>query len=103
MQPIDWAICGCGLMVNFIPTSNFKRDSRFFNHQSIQTMEIPKHIWSRWTDIYSRGDADKIAALADCHPNTVLNAIRNGRCKADLFEVMAKFYSERIALIEAIS
>jgi hypothetical protein len=75
--------------------------------QSIQfkpkQMEIPKHIWSRWTDIYSRGDADKIAALADCHPNTVLNAIRNGRCKADLFEVMAKFYSERIALIEAIS
>ena len=66
-------------------------------------MEIPKHIWSKWTDIYSRGDADKIAALADCHPNTVLNAIRNGRCKADLFEVMAKFYSERIALIEAIS
>lgn len=66
-------------------------------------MEIPKHIWNKWTDIYSRGDADKIAELANCHPNTVLNAIRNGRCSADLFAVMADFYAPRIQLIEKLS
>jgi hypothetical protein len=66
-------------------------------------MEIPKNIWNKWTDIYSRGDADKIAELANCHPNTVLNAIRNGRCSAELFTVMAEFYAPRIQLIEKLS
>ena len=66
-------------------------------------MEIPKHIWNKWTDIYSRGDADKIAELAECHPNTVLNAIRNGRCSAHLFGIMAEFYAPRIQLIEKLS
>lgn len=66
-------------------------------------MEIPKNIWNKWTDIYSRGDADKIAEIAGCHPNTVLNAIRNGRCSAELFMVMADFYAPRIQLIEKLS
>ena len=63
-------------------------------------MDIPKNLWNRWTEVYSPGDSNKIAAIAQCHPNTVLNAIRNGRCKADLFAVMAEFYAERLALIE---
>lgn len=63
-------------------------------------MDIPKNLWSKWTNLYSRGDADKVAELAQCHPNTVLNAIRNGRTNPEVFDALAKFYTDREALIQ---
>lgn len=62
-------------------------------------MNIPSKLWSRWTDLYSPGDAAKIAAMAKCHPNTVLNAIRNGRTNPDVFAALTDFYDNRQSLI----
>jgi hypothetical protein len=66
-------------------------------------MDIPKNLWNKWTMLYSRGDADKIAELADVHPNTVLNAIRNGRCRTDLMEVIGKFFQAKEKTLNEIS
>lgn len=66
-------------------------------------MDIPKQLWNKWTNLYSRGDADKIAAMADVHPNTVLNAIRNGRCRTELMEVIGRYFIEKEKMLNEIS
>lgn len=64
-------------------------------------MIIPDKILKKWVTLRSPGDADKLAEKAgDESPDTFNRAFRFGRCRDEVFKVMADFYDEKAKLIK---
>lgn len=64
-------------------------------------MEIPAKLIKKWEALRSPGDADKMAErLPGSAPETFNRAFRLGKCRDQVFEVMAPFYEEKAKLIK---
>jgi hypothetical protein len=66
-------------------------------------MNIPTELHDKWKKLYSRGDAHKISVTAGVHYNTVLNAIKSGKCRTDLMEAIGNFFNEKEQKINQLS
>jgi len=64
-------------------------------------MVIPDKILKKWEALRSYGDADKMAeSLPGTAAETFNRAFRLGRCRDEVFRVMADFYEEKARLIK---
>lgn len=64
-------------------------------------MEIPKKILAKWEALRSPGDAEKMAEkLPSSAAETFNRAFRKGKCRDDVFKIMADFYEEKAKLIK---
>ena len=59
-------------------------------------MEIPAKLLKKWEALRSPGDSDKIAeTIENGYKELVNRAFRTGKCNDTVFEVMAKFYTDK--------
>lgn len=59
-------------------------------------MTIPKKLLTKWTVLRSPGDSNELAAkLPGSAAETFNRAFRLGKCRDDVFEVMAAFYEDK--------
>lgn len=73
-------------------------------------MNIPKRLLDDWNKHKSNGDLTKIADMArkrggllkNTRASTVADAFSNGKCRFELFIVMASFYKKRRMLISKV-
>lgn len=64
-------------------------------------MEIPKELMEKWKVLRSPGDADKMAeSLNGSAGETFNRAFREGKCRDEVFKIMADFYEEKAKLIK---
>lgn len=64
-------------------------------------MVIPDKILKKWVALRSPGDADKMTEKAQGEsPDTFNRAFRSGKCRDEVFKVMADFYEEKAKLIK---
>lgn len=64
-------------------------------------MEIPKKLMSKWNVLRSAGDSEKMAArLEGSAAETFNRAFREGKCRDEVFKIMADFYEEKTELIK---
>lgn len=64
-------------------------------------MEIPDKLIKKWTVLRSPGDADKmVEKLPNASKETFNRAFREGKCRDEVFQIMAAFYEEKAALIK---
>lgn len=61
-------------------------------------MEIPRDTFIKWKSLYDRGDAQKIAELAEVHKNTVFNAFNRRAASPKLMHEMKKFFDGKAKL-----
>lgn len=63
-------------------------------------MEIPEKLMKKWQALRTPGDGDKLAERLEGTAGETFNrAFREGRCRDEVFEVMAEFYEEKAKLI----
>jgi len=64
-------------------------------------MVIPDKILKKWLALRSPGDADKLSERSgDISPDTFNRAFTTGKCRDEVFKVMAAFYEEKANLIK---
>lgn len=64
-------------------------------------MEIPSKLIKKWEALRSPGDADKMAEkLSGSASETFNRAFRQGKCRDEVFEIMAAFYEEKAKVIK---
>lgn len=64
-------------------------------------MEIPEKLRKKWEALKSPGDGDKMAEkLEGSAAETFNRAFREGKCRDEVFKVMADFYEEKVNLIK---
>lgn len=64
-------------------------------------MEIPDKLLKKWQALRSPGDSEKMAdKLPGSAAETFNRAFREGKCRDDVFKVMADFYEEKANLIK---
>ena len=64
-------------------------------------MEIPAKLIKKWEALRSPGDAEKMAEkLPGTAAETFNRAIRLGKCRDEVFKIMAAFYEEKASLIK---
>jgi hypothetical protein len=64
-------------------------------------MIIPEKLMQKWMALKSKGDSEKMAdRLEGSAAETFNRAFREGRCRDEVFKVMADFYEEKIAVIK---
>ena len=64
-------------------------------------MVIPDKILKKWKTLRSPGDADKLAEKSDgISPDTFNRSFISGKCRDEVFKVMADFYEEKAKLIK---
>jgi len=64
-------------------------------------MEIPEKLRKKWEALRSPGDGDKMAEkLEGSAAETFNRAFREGKCRDEVFKVMAEFYEEKAKLIK---
>jgi hypothetical protein len=64
-------------------------------------MKIPQRLIDKWKVLKSPGDAEKMAEnLEGSAAETFNRAFREGKCRDEVFAVMAKFYEEKAKLIK---
>lgn len=63
-------------------------------------MEIPDKLIKKWTLLRSPGDAEKMAEkLPGTAAETFNRALRDGKCRDEVFTVIAEFYEAKANLI----
>lgn len=64
-------------------------------------MEIPAKLLKKWEVLRSAGDSEKLAErLEGAAAETFNRAFREGKCRDEVFEVMAPYYQEKAELIK---
>jgi hypothetical protein len=64
-------------------------------------MIIPEKLMQKWMALKSKGDSEKMAdRLEGSAAETFNRAFREGKCRDEVFKVMADFYEEKIAVIK---
>lgn len=64
-------------------------------------MEIPEKLIKKWQALRTPGDSEKMAEKIEKSAAETFNrAFREGRCRDEVFEVMAEFYEEKAKLIK---
>ena len=64
-------------------------------------MEIPEKLRKKWEALRSPGDGEKMAEkLIGSAAETFNRAFREGKCRDEVFKVMAAFYEEKANLIK---
>lgn len=64
-------------------------------------MTIPEKLLKKWKTLRSPGDAEKMAEkLPGSAAETFNRAIRLGKCRDEVFEVLAAFYEDKAKLIK---
>jgi hypothetical protein len=64
-------------------------------------MIIPEKLMQKWIALKSKGDSEKMAdRLEGSAAETFNRAFREGKCRDEVFKVMADFYEEKIAVIK---
>lgn len=64
-------------------------------------MEIPAKLMDKWKALRSPGDGEKMAEkLQGSAAETFNRAFRDGKCRDEVFKVMAEFYEEKANLIK---
>lgn len=64
-------------------------------------MTIPDKLKSKWIALRSPGDADRIAEKTQgVTPDYINRSIRSGKCRDEVFKVIAEFYEEKANLIK---
>jgi len=64
-------------------------------------MEIPGKLLKKWEALRSPGDGEKMAEkLNGSAAETFNRAFREGKCRDEVFKVMAAFYEEKANLIK---
>jgi len=64
-------------------------------------MEIPEKLRKKWETLRSPGDGEKMAEKLDGSAAETFNrAFREGKCRDEVFKVMAAFYEEKVNLIK---
>lgn len=64
-------------------------------------MEIPQKLLKKWEALRTPGDAAKMAERLDGSAAETFNrAFREGKCRDEVFQVMADFYEEKVNLIK---
>lgn len=64
-------------------------------------MEIPEKLLKKWEVLRSPGDPDKMTEKLDGSAAETFNrAFREGKCRDEVFEVMATFYQEKAELVK---
>jgi hypothetical protein len=64
-------------------------------------MEIPEKLLKQWQSLRSPGDGEKLAGkVKGSAAETFNRAFREGRCRDEVFAVMAKFYETKAKLIK---
>ena len=64
-------------------------------------MKIPDKLRNKWQALRSLGDSEKMAEkLPGSAKETFNRAFREGKCRDDVFKVMAEFYEDKAALIK---
>lgn len=82
----QFAFCNVGLC---LITQNSKR------------MIIPDNLMKKWQVLRSPGDGEKMADKLEGSASETFNrAFREGRCRDEVFRVMADFYEEKANLIK---
>ena len=60
-------------------------------------MQIPENIMTAWVSLRSKGDAGKMAdMLPGSDKETFNRAFRTASCRDEVFDVMSKFYTEKM-------
>ncbi len=64
-------------------------------------MEVPEKLIKKWQALRTPGDSDKMSdRLEGTAAETFNRAFREGKCRDDVFKIMAEFYEEKAALIK---
>lgn len=64
-------------------------------------MVIPKKLIDKWQVLRSPGDSEKMAdRLEGSAAETFNRAFREGKCRDEVFKVMADFYNEKAEFIK---
>lgn len=64
-------------------------------------MEIPEKLIKKWQALRSPGDSEKMSdKLPGSAAETFNRAFREGKCRDEVFEVMAAYYDEKAKLIK---
>ena len=64
-------------------------------------MEIPEKLMKTWEVLRSPGDGDRLAEkLPGSAAETFNRAFREGKCRDEVFDTMAKFYKEKAELVK---
>lgn len=64
-------------------------------------MIIPERLKKKWEVLRTPGDADKLTERLDGSAAETFNrAFRLGRCRDEVFKVMADFYEEKANLVK---
>jgi hypothetical protein len=64
-------------------------------------MNIPAKLMDKWKALRSPGDAEKMALkLPGSAAETFNRAFREGKCRDEVFKIMAEFYEEKVNLIK---
>ena len=64
-------------------------------------MEIPKKLMAKWKVLRSPGDPEKMSErLEGSAAETFNRAFREGKCRDEVFKIMADFYEEKTELIK---
>lgn len=64
-------------------------------------MIIPGKLMKKWEALRTPGDAEKMAERLDGSAGETFNrAFRQGKCRDEVFKVMATFYEEKVNLIK---
>lgn len=64
-------------------------------------MEIPEKLKNKWLALRSPGDAEKLAdKLPGSAAETFNRAFRTGKCRDEVFQIMATYYNEKAELVK---
>lgn len=59
-------------------------------------MTIPVEQLQKWKELKSHGDLSKISKESGIHVVTLCNVFKVGKCSPKVYDVLAKFYAERV-------
>lgn len=63
-------------------------------------MEIPAKLMDKWKALRSPGDTDKMAdKLKGSAAETFNRAFREGKCRDEVFKIMAEYYDEKVEFL----
>ena len=64
-------------------------------------MEIPAKLIKKWQVLRTPGDSEKMSErLEGSAAETFNRAFREGKCRDEVFKIMAEFYEEKAKLIK---
>jgi hypothetical protein len=62
-------------------------------------MTIPVEQLQKWKELKSHGDLSKISKDSGIHIVTLSNVFRKGACSPKVYDVLSRFYAERVEII----